>query len=296
MIRIGLNDIEKCSVIHEYVKQHGIRVVYVFAPDKYAFYCDLSDVEVVYVRYDDIIMYETFYRLLEKIDNSALLVFNECMRTQNRSDLTYNCAHHYCNQTTHVIVFEFFPFIDDESNFMILLDFVDKGKYKSKSFTDTVLSDEDILAKRYNFTLDIIESVGYNNLFGVSAIQSEYEAQKEQLFNNLGMSNPATIPKKLHIFVGKYKRTTIDTHLKYVARNKRFNLPHVVTYKNVEQRDYIVLDFPHRRIDFNDFLKHTGMVNIKFVSSGTKVDSYYASELASWLDRLGLFYDKANIY
>ena len=56
------------------------------------------------------------------MDASYLLIINECLRTRKRSDLTYNCLHHYLNQTPHRLIFEYFPFVSDPNDFMILLD------------------------------------------------------------------------------------------------------------------------------------------------------------------------------
>src|SRR5690554_5464799 len=129
MIRIGLNEEEKRHEVERYTQTHGITQVKVFYPDKFPI-----DLGGEHIEYKDIIEYKFFYRLLEEIDQDTLLVFNECLRTQKRSDLTYNCAHHYCNQTPHKIVFEHFPFIESKIDFMILLDFINKGKYKGKGF------------------------------------------------------------------------------------------------------------------------------------------------------------------
>ena len=292
MIRIGLNENEKQKVVSDYVRANGIKAIYIFAPLQ--FKLSLPDIDAEYFDRSDIIMYVTFYDLLERIDDSALLVFNECLRVQNRSDLTYNCAHHYCNQTSHIIVFEHFPFIENKEDFMILLDLINKGKYKGKGFSYEFLTEEDILVKPYSLELLVIQIA--TDLFCNSDIQKEYEREKQKLFDNLGMSDPDTIPRKLHNFVGKYKKTTIRPDLKYVARNKRYKMSNVETYKNFGAQEYIILDFPHRRLDFNDFLKITGMTRVQFINSGTKVDDYYAAELRAWLNRLECFYAKARIY
>lgn len=138
-------------------------------------------------------MYKFFYRLIEEIDNDSLLIFDECMRTQNRNELTYNCAHHYCNQTQHKIIFEYFPFIDDNSNFMILLDFVNKGKYKGKGFDWEMLKGEDIQIKNNILHLEV-ESID------ISEKQKDsYRAEKEKLFDGLGNKDPDTIPRALEV-------------------------------------------------------------------------------------------------
>ena len=295
MIRIGLDDSEKKLLVSKYINDFGIKTAYVFAPAKFPLTV-YTDISVEYIEYTEIIEYATFYPLLEKIDDSSLLVFNECMRTQNRSDLTYNCAHHYCNQTGHKIVFEHFPFIEDSSDFMILLDFINKGQYKGKAFSDEFLADEDVAARRHNITLTVIDIETAGDLFGQSRIYQEYEKKKKYLFDNLGMSDPDTIPRNLHVFVGNFKEGSINPHLTYIARNSRFKLPNIITYKDAIKGEYIVIDFPHRRLDFNDFLKVSGILDVKFISSEMKVDLYYISEMEKWIERLGEFYAKTAVY
>jgi hypothetical protein len=286
MIRIGLNSEEKQRVIDGYA---GIERIYVFYPDEFPLPVKTA-LKIEHVRYTDIIMYEYFYRLLEEIDSKTLLVFNECLRTQNRNDLTYNCAHHYANQTMNVIVFEHFPFIEDVNDFMILLDLQSPGKYKGHSFGWSILKEEDIQAKPQHFSFNTIDLK--LTLFDLE----KYEAKKKQLFDNLGNADPDTIPRNLHVFAGNFKKSAIVPSQQYVARNDRYKLPNVCTYRNAGAGSRIILDYPHRRLDFNDFLKVAGLEDILFVNSGLKVDMYYINELKAWLERLEEFYAQTSLY
>ncbi len=293
MIRLGLNEEEKVVEIEKFLLGKEIKKIIVFYPEEFQLNIDKfkNSYEIRYIEYKEIIMYRTFYPLLEIIDKQTLLIFNECMRTQNRSDLTYNCAHHYCNQTPHKIVFEYFPFIEDEHDFMILLDFLNKGKYKGKSFYDFWLKEEDVKAKPHYFELHNID------VAITEKDKENYEKYKEQLFNNLGQRDPDTIPRQLHVWAGNLKKKYIEPNKLYVARNKRFKLPNVVTYQEIERgKHYVIVDFPHRRIDFNDFFKKTGITKIEFLNTGLKVDLYYWNELKAWAERLVKFYDKTSLY
>lgn len=289
MIRIGLNNQEKFNEIDKYLEQNNIKKIFIFYPEKFPLLMSLP-LSTEYIEYNDIIMYKFFYRLLEEIDKDVLLIFNECLRTQNRSDLTYNCAHHYCGQTNHKIIFEQFPFIDSSDDFMILLDLQNKGKYKGKSFDYQFLKNEDIKVKSLDYILQTIDLC----LNGNDIVK--YETKKKQLFDNLGNADPDTIPRQLHVFVGNLKKPFIESDKLYVARNERFKMPNINTYKDINNfGNYIIIDFPHRRIDFNDFLKFSSMTNILFINSGLKVDLYYINEFNSWVERLGDFYAHANI-
>lgn len=288
MIRIGLNQQEKQKVLDEYLAEHKIRKVFVLYFKKFKPEFDIP-VEHEYVEYSDIIMYKFFYRLLEEIDNDCLIIVDELMRTQNRSELTYNCAHHYLNQTEHKIIFENFPFIEDMNDFLILLDFQNKGKYKGKGFDWEYLNEEDIKAKRHeiNYKSEYIKMS--------DEIVKAYLKKKEWLFDNLGKKDPDTIPRDLHVFVGNFKKPYIKPDKQYIARNARFNLPNVATYQKPVKADYI-LDFHYRRLDFNDYLKTFDIHDVTFISSGLPVDDYYEGEFKAWLDRLEEFYAKASVY
>ncbi|NLZ19350.1 MAG: hypothetical protein GXY24_03665 [Bacteroidales bacterium] len=244
------------------------------------------------IEYREIIMYRTFYPLLEEIHPDCLLVFNECLRTQNRSDLTYNCAHHYCNQTPHKIVFEHFPFIEARDDFMILLDFLDKGRYKGKGFSWEFLREQDVRAVRHPLAAEAI-SIALG-----PKLRQKYQAKKDQLFAELTEEqDPDIIPRHLHVLAGDFKKGGIAADRLHVARNARFKMENVVTYKEAEPgKEYTIIDFPHRRLDFCDFVKTTGQRRFRFIHSGLPVDDFYFSELTAWIGRLEEFYAQTDLY
>ncbi|MCD3202825.1 hypothetical protein [Clostridium botulinum] len=290
MIRIGLSKLEKEMEIKKYVQQNNIKKVFCFYYKDFPFKYDIS-CEIEYIEYDDIEMYKFFYRLLEEIDNTSLIIMDECMRTQNRSELIYNCAHHYLNQTPHKIIFEFFPIIENEEDFMILLDFENKGKYKGKSFDYIYLNEEDIQMKPFDIHLETIK-VEINE-----KDTERYEKKKEQLFDTLENKDPNTIPRNLQIFAGTLKKKALNKDVKYVARNKRFKLDNVFTYKTIEANTkYIVIDTHYRRINMNDFIKLTKMNNIKYLTTGLSIDNYIISSFNEWKGRLKNIYAKASLY
>ncbi|WP_039241245.1 hypothetical protein [Clostridium botulinum] len=290
MIRIGLSKLEKEMEIKKYVQQNNIKKVFCFYYKDFPFKYDIS-CEIEYIEYADIEMYKFFYRLLEEIDNTSLIIMDECMRTQNRSELIYNCAHHYLNQTPHKIIFEFFPIIENEEDFMILLDFENKGKYKGKSFDYIYLNEEDIQMKPFDIHLETIK-VEINE-----KDTERYEKKKEQLFDTLENKDPNTIPRNLQIFAGTLKKKALNKDVKYVARNKRFKLDNVFTYKTIEANTkYIVIDTHYRRINMNDFIKLTKMNNIKYLTTGLSIDNYIISSFNEWKGRLKNIYAKASLY
>lgn len=290
MIRIGLNGRDKQKVLDAYLAAHEFKKIFCFYFKKFPIKLK-ADIEVEYIEYADIEMYKYFYRLLEEIDDKTLLVFNECMRTQNRSELIYNCAHHYCNQTPHKIIFEFFPIIEDKNDFMILLDLQNKGKYKGKSFDYGFLYQEDILVKPFHVKMDFI------NVETTDQDLQRYENKKEQLFAGLGEKDPDTIPRNLQILAGDIKKKAIDPAKSYVARNKRFKLDNVVSYEDINKTgNYIVIDTHYRRLNMNDFLKTTSMNRIKYLCTTLPIDTVITAEFAEWKARLEAIYAQASIY
>lgn len=292
MIRIGLDEGQKHREIQKYVEKHPVKTVIVFSPQKCSLALpDLGDVPIREIEYNEVIMYRTFYPLLEEIGQDHLLVVNEFMRTRNRNDLTYNCLRHYLNQCGHTMIFSYFPFIESDDDFMILLDFGTKSKHKGLGFHPSFLQEEDILCRRRKFALDVLP------VPLPEGAEAEYEKQKETLFENLGRKDPDTVPRQLHIFCGQWKRPMIEPERNYVARNARFSRPNVTTFPKAEpKKKYLMLDFPHRRIDMNDFLRRTGQEQLVFLSTGLSVDNYYVNSFEEWQQRLEAFYAQAGIF
>ena len=292
MIRIGLHEQEKRDEIVKYAKEHSIESIIVFSPKKFSMDLpDTGDIPIREIEYNEIIMYRTFYPLLGEIGPNHLIVSNEMMRTKNRSDLTYNCFRHYLNQCGHQIIFEYFPFIDQEEDFMILFDFDTKSKYKGTGFNESILGEANVLCKNQHLKFSAV------TISLPEEAEQEYKAKKEELFENLGTKNPDTVPRNLHIYCGKWKRAYIEPDKEYIARNSRFKLPNVKTFKDVEEdKHYILLDMMHRRLDMNDYLRKTKDKTIEYITTGLSVDEYYQKELQNWMGRLESFYAQTGIY
>ena len=290
MIRVGFNHEEKQRIINEYMDGQEINKVFCFYSKKFKYEYDVP-CEIEYIEYSDIEMYKYFYRLLEEIDNKSLIIIDECMRTQNRSELIYNCAHHYLNQCECKIIFEYLPIIDSVEDFMILLDFENKTKYKGKSFVERFLKEEDIVIKPHHYYLDI-SNIGHNET------EAEfYEMKKETLFNELGNKKPETVPNNLQLIAGDFKKKVIEGGCYYVARNRRFKKSNVATYDTVEEGVYyIILDFHYRRLNMNDFLKKTKITDVTYVSTDLSIDKVLIQYFNEWIEKLEGLYAKASLF
>lgn len=292
MIRIGLHEEQKQLEIQRYVQTHDVENIIVFSPKKFFMTLPKFDgIPIRQIEYDEVIMYRTFYPLLEEIGKKHLLVVNEFLRKSNRGDLTYNCLRHYLNQCGHQIIFEYFPFISKPDDFMILLDFDTQSMHKGFGFEWSMLNESDLLCQNQNLTLNV-KSVPLPD-----GANEDYKKKRDELFDNLGRRDPDIVPRELHLYTGKWKKPFLSPDEQYVARNSRIKQPNIITYPKAEHgKRYISIDLPHRRLDMNDFLRRTGQTDIWYLSTGLSVDQVYIQDLKDWMDELEGFYAKASVY
>lgn len=297
MIGIGYNDASKLYWIAKACREHGeIRNIVVFSPPQFSLgakaVSDMTGVKCTEYTYADIIMYRVFYPLLEVIDDSYLIVVNECMRTQNRNDLTYNCLNHYLNQTRHRMIFEHFPLVDRVEDVMILLDREHPNRYKGRGYDPAMLREAELKVAPSHYTLKQI------TVKLPDGALEKYEAEKDKLFDAIGNGDPDNVPRRLHVWCGRYKRAYVDAHLdvQFVARNARFARPNVSTYANAtDGRARVLLDIPHRQMALNDYLKQTQISEIVFISTGLSVDQYYRDRTREWINTLEVWYAQAGV-
>jgi hypothetical protein len=289
-INVGLNDAEKIEVIKQYCKTHDIRKIFMFYPPHFPLTTQIENIIVDYTQYVDMFQFKYYYKLLENINNQSLIVFNECLRNQDRKVITYSAAHDFARNTPHVLVFEYFPFIENPGDFMVLLELINPAKYKNKPFNYTYLSDEKVSINRVHFTIRSIDKTPSNDEI------KRYGELKEKAFAEIGDADPDVIPRRLHLFAGDLKKSLISKNHRYIARTNRFG-SNIVTYRclSAGKQDYYVLDFPCRRLEFNDFLKLTKTTDVVFLNSGLKVDAFYLGDFKEWITRLEDFYAKTSV-
>jgi len=281
---LGQSDIEKNNILSEYCKESNIKKVFILSPEKFYFNCDIETKE--FIEYDNIIMYVYFYRLLQEINNDVLVVINECLRTKNRYDLTYNCIRNFLNQTRHQIIFQYLPIIESFDDFFILFDFDTRSKWKGQT-DHSILKNCKINTNPINIKLNKIEvQTG-------AKLKIQYQKEKNNLIENIGLKDPHTIPRNLYLLSGKSKVVLIDKSKKYVGRNNRFSLPNMQTYKEkAYQGNYTVFEFCHNHIDFIDFLNLSKQVDIDVLVADLKVDQWYFERYQKWIEELDRVYAK----
>jgi hypothetical protein len=290
MLFIGSSINQKNLEILAYCQKNSIKKVFILSPSKFQFACEFENHEQI--EYNEIIMYKYFYRLLQEIDNNTLLVVNECMRTQNRYDLTYNCIRNFLNQTKHQLIFQYLPIIQSIEDFMILFDFDTQSRWKREKFDTELLISNSVLVTEKSIELHKIFAPTTNKTKAI------YEQEKEKLIKEVRSNvdkDPHIIPRNLHLIGGKEKLAKIENNKKYIGRNNRFKLPNVQTYKeNSYEGNYIIFEFCHNFIDFTDFICLSKQDKIEVLATDLKVDEWYFERYQNWLNELKNAYTKIH--
>lgn len=287
MIFIGLKNNEKMIEIKRYQADHDINKLVVISADEFPLAVDSAD----QVKYSDVIMYVTFYRLLQEIDTKTLVVINECLRTQNRYDLSYNCIRNFLNLTRHQLIFQMLPQIDTREDFMVLFDFDTQSRWKRRSFDPYLVAQES--------RVQVVPlPVGFERIDVPTSdrTRARYAAEREKMIETIGNRDPHILPRNLYLVGGQDKLAYIaslemplfqaEASL-YVARNKRLSHTNIVTYADVQPgQQYTLVELPHRFIDFTDFIQATGQAKSKVLVANLKVDNWYFSRYQKWSESI----------
>lgn len=293
MIRIGLGIRQKEKLINNYIEDNNIKDVFVLYSHKYHQRLNLcKDYEEI--EYNEWEMYRTFYPMISKVRPDSLIIVNEALRTTNYGDLKVNCATVWLNQTPHRIIFNTLPFIDNKEDFRILQK-LDQGTKQVSKFDYVQLQSQDILIKPYKIKLDVVSL-----LKTTDRQKASYDKLKESLGkdieDNVSM-DPNNLPRRLQVKSGNYKKELIQEDKLYIARNQRFKLKNVETYRDYdEQKEHIIIDFPISRLDLVDYILKTKTKKLKYLSTDLSIDQYLVGEVSKWIGRLDAFYAQANIY
>lgn len=272
MIHIGLPAESKPKVVQSYVQEHGISAIVVFGPKR--FHQDIG-VECEYVEWNDIIKYKYFYRLLQEIDSSTLLVLNECLRTTNRSDLSYNCLRNYLTRTRHQLVFSRFPCLESAQDFMTLVDFDTQSKWRRSSLNE-VTEGLNISA------IDRAPTIERIDVSTDKKTRERYAAKKRALIDGIGAKDPHTIPRNLHLLAGKHKEAAAKgVGGSWVGRNKRLKVPGLATYKEASDPRQVI-EFCHSYREWMDYLTASEASRVPALVSDLRVDEWYFERFTQW--------------
>jgi len=275
-IHLGLDGEAKRAVVEAAAADRGHVVV--LSPSRFRFGLAMPH-EVV--DWPDIIRYRFFYRLLQEIGQHSLVVVNECLRTQDRSDLTYNCIRHFILQAGRVIVFQHLPIIDTADDFMILFDFATRSRWRREAWRAGFAAEVEIRVRGQEPGFDAVD-------VAVDArTHDAYQEEKRRLFAGIGLRDPHTIPRNLYLMSGRARLGRVDPARRYVGRNNRFKLANLETYREVDSagaRD--VFELPHNFIDFADFLAVSRQARSRVLVADLKVDQWYLERYRAWAGRV----------
>lgn len=277
MLRLGFKDLQKKEIVTEYCRLNNINKVYVFSPEKFRLDVEWNGENI---NYKDIIMYKFYYRLIKDIGENDLIVVNECLRTQNRGDLTYNCIRQYLLQTKHQIIFQYLPQIDTFDDFMVLLDFDTRTKFKMQSFEKSMLKDVDLSFNQVNISFTPIDVKVSDK------VKAQYENKKKKLFDQIGMKDPHTIPRNLYLIGGKSKLEKVESGKLYIGRNKRFKLGSIDTFRNLPTDHRVVFEFEHNFINVSDYISKSYACELEVLKTDLKVDDWYFERYTNWSKRI----------
>jgi hypothetical protein len=285
-------------VVTDYCAQNSITHVVVIAPEQYMTYFGEAT-EENHVTYANAIEYRYFYRLLQEIGPNSLVVINECLRTQNRYDLTYNCIRNFLNQTNHWLIFQYLPQIDTKDDFMILFDFATHSRWKRMGYDAGLIHD--------NVTVRVKPATVTFNRIDVptcAKTKERYAKEREKLFASIGDKDPHTLPRNLYLIGGGDKLAHANSSrngqmalfdkpaCNLVARNQRLACDNLSTYQAIDpaMAPFTILEFPHRFIDFSDFLYEARQTVFDVLVADLKVDNWYWQRFTEWKDRLNETY------
>lgn len=285
MILIGHDDASAREEVVRYCETHHIRRVVVIAPERFLPMWELPVAHEV-VAWDDVIRYVFFYRLLQEIDGDTLVVVYECLRTQDRHDLTFNCIRHYLNRTRHRLIFQRLPIIDAIDDVMTLVDFDTDSRCKREPPRAEILRSVEWDVRECTIRFDAID------VETTAKERDAYAKQKRTLIDGIGLGDPHTIPRNLALVGGRAKARWAarrgEEGRRYVGRNGRLGLASIDTYETLsrDRAPYTVMEFCHRFIDFSDVVTSTGQTSFPVLVSDLKVDRWYFDRFVSWSERV----------
>lgn len=281
MICIGLDTNQKRAVVESATARLDAKKIVVIAPKRFPLVVHGAEA----VPFEEAYYYKYFYRLMREIDQRTLLVLNECLRTQNRYDLTYNCIRNFLNQTPHALIFQHLPLIDTIEDFMILFDFETRSRFKRERFTAALLSEAAVhVAPAPPITVRPIH-VAIDD-----RARAAYVREKASLIDEVRSDpekDPHLIPRNLLLVSGKAKLGAVDPTKRYVGRNNRFKLDYLETYREVAgERPRTVFELPHNFIDLCDMLTITRQTEIDVLVADTKTEAWYLRRYEEWAGRV----------
>ncbi len=281
-IHLGLDNEAKAGLISRAASEIGASRVVMIGPERFRF--DLPEsITHEHVPWSEVTMYRTYYRLLREIDSGTVVVLNECLRTQDRHSLEYNCVRLFLQQTQRVAVFQYLPMIDTVEDFMTLFDFDSRSRWKSTPFDAALIQRESSVAVATpNLAIRLVD------VSVTETVHDTYSKAKRELFAGLGLRDPHTIPRTLYLIGGRAKLARVNAASRYVGRNNRFKIESLTTFGAARYHEppYTVFELPHASGEFCDFVTLSRQSTIDVLATDLKADRWYVERYLSWAGRI----------
>lgn len=276
MIFIGHGNDAKSQAVRDYVAGNDVSNVVVFHPQRHPLDLEVP-VPSERVEWDDIIRYVHFYRLLQEITPRTLLVFNEVLRTSERSCLHYNCLRNYLTRTDHKLIFQRFPALESKTDFMTLVDLDTRSRWRRSALDDV---GEELLVE----VVDVAPALTAIDVETDAKTRDNYARTKRALIDGIGSKDPHTIPRQLHLLAGKHKASVAGAlGGLWVGRNARLKVDRFATYSDAEEPRQ-VLEFCHSYREWSDYLTASGALEVPALVSDLKVDRWYLDRFQQWTE------------
>lgn len=288
MICLGYTPDQKREAIDAYLREHQVENVFVFNADRFSVATGGLDPHVECVAWGDIIRYVFYYRILQETGPRTLIVINEPLRTQQRSELTYNCLRNFLQQTEHQIIFSWLPIIDTEADAAILFDFDTRSRWRRTPVSDLPWSEAVVRIGRV-----VVPEFDAVSVPVDAKTVERYRRSKRELIDNIGLKDPHTIPRNLYLEGGRSKLFKIGSGRSYVGRNNRFKIDGLTTYRAQEfpAAPYTVFEFPHNFIEFADFVALSGQDRFDVLcADDLPVERWYLQRYREWAEGVGRAY------
>lgn len=281
MIYLGKQD--KSDIIEKYITLNGIKKVFVLSPEKFYFECDHEIIE-----YKDIIEYKYFYRLMQEVDRNTLLVINECQRSHNRNDLTYNCIRNFLTLTDHKIIFQYLPIISELKDIFILVDFDTQSRYR-REYGEHIIKKAHFIVDEINIEFTEIKIEVQEKTL------KKYIKQKQKMVNEIGVKDPHIIPRNLHLIGHSEKiKKAEDLGGLFVGR-KRSDKIKSFSYTDIpDPGNYTIYEFTHRNLDFVTFLTLTKQKRFDVITTNLKADKWYLDKYRNLSNEIKNAYTKIS--
>lgn len=247
MGKIYIGECDKNKVILNWLEENEVSKIYIFGETSGI---DVDEVAkkapLEFIKYSDLIMYKYYYRLLQEVNSNTLVIINECLRSSNRYDLTFNCIRRYLSNKPHRLIFNYLPMKDQACDFATLHDFNRdnpflKDKYEwITDFSDVVVGKVEIDIQVTNIEVD----EEYCRL---------YEEEKEKVFNS-EIKNVNSIPVKMLSFSEKVSKKYVKSFdskrsfkpkMKIVVNQLKVDKYYYERLKKIEEEVYECLQRLH---------------------------------------------------